>query len=130
MSIFWKVHQMLLPPRGISMTRGLFQQRAKRKPDSILPFSVPSFPNAKPGKDEAQNVFNIGGSGQRVQRSQCFVEVEQEHLVVHPLSSRLATPLQGPKRFPKKLLVSQVGDQFAFRLGRVPGPCRPQYTVA
>src|SRR5689334_10068287 len=84
------------------------QLRLMQRPAAFPPIYLRSFPNAKPGKDEAQNVFNIGGSGQRVQRSQRFVEVEQKHLVVHPPSSRLATPLQSPKRFPKKLLVPQV----------------------
>lgn len=65
-----------------------------QRPAAFPRISLLSFPDAKPGKDEAQNVFNIGGSGQRVQRSQCIVEVEQKHLVVHPFSSRLATPLE------------------------------------
>ena len=66
-------------------------------PASFPPIYRRSFSNAKTGKDEAQNVFNISGSGECVQRPQRFVKVEQEHLVVHPRFSRLATPLEGPK---------------------------------
>jgi len=66
-------------------------------------------------KNNAQHIVRGGCAGDRVERTQGVVKIEQQHFVGKSLVSRLARAGQCFERFLDELLVAQIGNELSFR---------------
>ena len=73
-------------------------------------------PNTKSGENPVQDVVGGGRAGDRVDRPQRGVEIQQQHLMRDADARRGARLRQGLARFLQELLVAQAGDEPAFLL--------------
>src|SRR5438094_3144436 len=74
-------------------------------------------PHAKRREDDPQQIIHGRRAGNRVERVEGVVEVEEEHFVRDALDGGLARAGQGPEAIFDQLLVAKVGNEFAFGAG-------------
>src|SRR5208283_4633533 len=81
---------------------------------------VRSFPDTERRKNSIQNIVRRGGAGNRIDRPQGRVKIQQQHLVRDAELDRIASLRERLQRLPQQLFMPDAGDES----GLLPGDAR------